>query len=103
MFGAYGVFYQGLMIALLDDETLYLKADKSSVGLYESSGCRQFTYRRQGRSVGLSYYAAPDAMFDCEDNVLRWGTVAYESALRAQAAKPPRRKQKQSAPGFAAR
>ena len=102
MFGAYGVFYQGLMIALLNRDTLYLKSDQASVSLYHKQGCEQFTYQRQGRSVGLSYFAAPNNMFDSPDSVMRWCTVAYESALRAQAAKP-KRKHKRARPKFPVR
>lgn len=102
MFGAFGVFYQGLMIALLNRDTLYLKSDKASVSLYRSHDCGQFTYQRQGRSVGLSYYAAPVNMFDSPDSVMRWCTVAYESALRAQAARPKRR-HKRARPKFPVR
>lgn len=94
MFGGCGLFYQGLMIGLIDGEKLYLKADPVAVPMFRELDCEQFTYRRQGRSIGMSYYRAPDHMFDSPDDTLRWGTVAYESALRAQAAKPSRRRPK---------
>lgn len=92
MFGAYGIFYQGLMFGLVNDGQLFLKVDAASKSLFVERKCAQFRYRRAEKWVGLSYFAAPPDMFSSPDSTLRWATVAYESALRAQAARPARRK-----------
>ena len=38
MFGGYGIFIDGLMFALIADETLYLKADEESANAVQDKG-----------------------------------------------------------------
>ncbi len=97
MFGGHVVFYQGLMFGLVSEGRLFLKIDGSSKALFVDRGCDQFKYRKQDKWVGLSYFSAPPDMFDSSDLTLRWATVAYESALRAQGSRPTRRKVRKSA------
>jgi DNA transformation protein len=44
MFGGLGIFHQGLMIALVADGSLYLKADTQSKSLFEDEGLTRFSY-----------------------------------------------------------
>lgn len=43
-FGGFGLFYTGLMIALISDGSLYLKADNASKSLFDGEGLTRFSY-----------------------------------------------------------
>lgn len=49
MFGGHGVFYEGLMIALVADDVLYLKVDEASVGAFVERGARECRAVSTGR------------------------------------------------------
>jgi len=82
MFGGYGLFHDGLMFGLVLEGTLYLKADAQNVGMFTQLGLPCFTYARQGRSVGLSYYRAPESLFDDPEEAARWARQSFGAALR---------------------
>ena len=85
MFGGHGIYREGIMFALLSGETLYLKADKETAGLFESRGLCRFGYARNGKVIRLSYYEAPEEIFENEEDATLWATRAFEAALRGQA------------------
>jgi len=91
MFGGYGVYHNGLMFALVSDDTLYLKADAVNVDRFEELGLGPFEYRKQGKVMKLSYYLAPDVVMDDCDQAALWGRRSCEAALRTHA---PKRKKK---------
>jgi DNA transformation protein and related proteins len=96
MFGGAGVFCHGVMIALIIDERLFFKVDDRNRPDFEAEDCEPFTYATKKGTRGLmSYYAAPDFLYDEADEMLEWARGALDAALRAQAAKPkPKKKSK---------
>ncbi|WP_272991940.1 MULTISPECIES: TfoX/Sxy family protein [Spongiibacter] len=91
MFGGYGLFLDGLMIALIIKRVLYLKADALSKDDFVSEGLAAFEYHKQGKPYTLSYYEAPETVFDDLDAMHKWGNNAYGAALRAAAKKARKR------------
>lgn len=87
MFSGYGVFHDGIMFGLIHDETLYLKADAQTVADFAARGLSQFQYVRQGKTIGLSYYQAPESVLEDIHEATQWARPAFEAALRADAAK----------------
>jgi len=87
MFGGYGVYRDGLMFALVADDVLYLKADESTLGHFVEAGLPPFDYDKGGKRIRMSYYAAPDEIFDDPEQAREWADRAYEAALRASKAK----------------
>ena len=85
MFGGYGIYHQGLMFALVADDTLYLKVDAATKALFEDAGLPPFQFEQRGKQVRMSYYQAPDAIMDDHDAARQWALHAYDAALRAQA------------------
>lgn len=83
MFGGFGLFLDDLMIALIAGNTLYLKVDSQSQGLFESQGLLPFTFERAGKAVAMSYFQAPEDVFEEPAAMSRWGNEAYAAALRA--------------------
>jgi DNA transformation protein len=84
MFGGHGIYCDGLFIAIVLDDVLYLKADDRSRADFERAGCERFSYLRQGRPARLNFYRAMDA----PRRMLPWGKKALAAALRARAAQP---------------
>ena len=92
MFGGYGVYHDGLMFALVADDVLYLKADATSASSFVKLGLPQFEYLKNGKKMRMSYYAAPEDIFDDPEQAKEWANRAYEAALRAKKPKKPEAK-----------
>jgi len=84
MFGGAGVFCDGLMLGLVSDDTLYLKADQASEQRFRDERLEQFTYAtKDGRRTLMSYWRAPETVMDDPEEMLAWGRLAFEAALRS--------------------
>lgn len=82
MFGGYGIYRDGLMFALVSDDTLYLKADNETAREFDSRGLAPFRYAKGGRMVSLSYFEAPEEIYDDPGQAAVWGRLAYDAAAR---------------------
>ena len=83
MFGGYGVYHDGLMFALVADDVLYLKVDEKSKGAFVDMGMQPFEYVKNGKTMRMSYYTAPEEIFDDQAQAREWAVRAYEAALRS--------------------
>ena len=93
MFGGAGLFADGLMFALIADDVLYLKADAASRALFEAEGLSPFVYTARGdKRAVMSYWQAPERIFDDPEEFVTWAREALSAAFRADAAKPPGRR-----------
>ena len=84
MFGGHGIYFDGVMIGLVADDTLYLKVDAESVPKFTESGLSQFEYPKGDKMVGMSYYLAPEEALEDPTEMRKWAQLAYEAALRAR-------------------
>lgn len=101
MFGGHGVYAvvdggADVIIGVVIDEGLYLKADALTVGHFRDAGCAPFVYEARGRLLPMSYWSLPDAAMDSPQAMLPWARLAWEAALRKPLAKP--RKPKRAPP-----
>ncbi len=87
MFGGQGLYHEGLMFAIVMDNRLYLKVDDLNRPEFEAQGLTPFTYPMKGKDVALSYWTAPDAIFDEATEAVRWARSAWDAAARAYLAK----------------
>ena len=84
MFSGAGVFADGLMIALVVDGVIYLKADESFIPLFEREGQTPFSYKtRDGKRTLLSYWRMPERLYDEPDDLAEWARLALEAAKRS--------------------
>ena len=90
MFGGCGLFLDGLMFALIADNTLYFKVDDENRPDFENLGLEAFTYEKKGKPFKLSYYQCPEEALENQDMITEWGNKAYATALRAAAKKGKR-------------
>lgn len=86
MFGGYGVYHDELMFGLVADDVLYLKADRGSSVAFSERGLPPFAYERGGKRTKMSYYMAPEEIFDDAQQAKEWASQAFEAALRARKA-----------------
>lgn len=84
MLGGHGLFLDGLMFALVADDTLYLKADAETEPEFQARGLSQFTYVKKGREVHLSYWRAPAEVLDDPEIACDWARRAHAAARRSQ-------------------
>ena len=83
MFGGCGIFMDGLMFALVADNTLYLKADSETESEFEEKGLERFKYNKKGKEYSMSYYSAPEEALEDVDEMSDWALKSYGAALRA--------------------
>jgi DNA transformation protein len=90
MFGAAGLYRDGVMFALVADDVLYLRVDDAIRSDFEAEGLDSFSYQtRTGRKAVMSYMRAPERCMEDSDEMAEWCRKAYEAALRA--GKPARK------------
>ena len=94
MFGGTGLYLDGIFLALVAAETLYLKTDATTCAAFEAAGCRPFAFQARGKEVVTGYWSAPDSALESPAQMQPWARLALEAALRARTAKPasPRRR-----------
>jgi DNA transformation protein len=87
MFGGYGIFFQDLMFAVISDDVLYFKVDRTNLDDYEKAGSTKFPH-------GLNYWEVTDEVF--EDNAIlhEWARKSINIALEAAAKKAKKSKGK---------
>jgi DNA transformation protein and related proteins len=89
MFGGWGLYADGLFVALIAAERLHLKADAETRGHFSAAGCEPFSYRADGKSVTLGYWTVPPEALESPALMQPWARLALQAALRARALRPP--------------
>ncbi|MGQ0457415.1 MAG: TfoX/Sxy family protein [Hyphomicrobium sp.] len=87
MFGGASLYADGVLFALVDDDALYLKGDEATAARFEAEGCKRFTYEGKMRPVSMSYWRAPERLFDEPDEMVEWAREALGVARAASMAK----------------
>src|ERR1700691_3042619 len=73
MFGKTGVFCDGAMLGMVTENTLYFRVDDDNRATFEEA--RSFpplNYAKQDVLIDLSFWRAPDRLFDDPDELLKW-------------------------------
>jgi DNA transformation protein and related proteins len=90
MFGGYGFYVDGLFVAIVAYERLYLKGGPDNRARFEAEGCEPFRYSaKDNEQVSLSYWSAPADAMDSPALMAPWVRLAVQAALTARAAKAP--------------
>ena len=61
MFGGHGIYIDGLFMAIIVDDELYLKADDITRAVFDAESCVPFVYSKDGKEMTMSYRRAPEA------------------------------------------
>jgi DNA transformation protein len=98
MFGKTGVFCDGLMLGMVTDNTLYFRVDDDNrLAFQEAASFPPLNYRKKGSTIDLSFWRAPERLFDEPDELVTWARIALAAAGRVAAKREraaPRRKSK---------
>lgn len=92
MMGAAVLYLDGTVFAVLDDDSLWLKADAESAATWDEAGCDRFTFTsKDGRVETMNYRRAPLDVYDDPDAMRHWASLALEAGVRGAARKKPAR------------
>jgi DNA transformation protein len=96
MFGKTGVFCDGVMFGMVTDNTLYFRVDDHNRAAFkEAESFAPLNYEKKGSIIDLSFWRAPERLFDEPDEFVTWARVALAAARRVAAQRErtaPRRK-----------
>ena len=86
MFGKTGVFCDGLMFGMVTDNMLYLRVDDDNrLAFKEAESSPPLNYAKKGETIDLSFWRAPERLFDEPDELVTWARIALAAARRVAA------------------
>jgi DNA transformation protein and related proteins len=86
MFGKTGVFCDGVMLGMVTDNMLYLRVDEQNREAFqEAASSPPLNYAKGGSTIDLSFWRAPERLFDEPDELIEWARVALAAARRVAA------------------
>ena len=86
MFGKTGVFCDGLMLGMVTDNTLYFRVDDHNRAAFkEAESFPALNYEKKGCTIDLSFWRAPERLFDEPDELVTWARAALAAARRVAA------------------
>ena len=90
MFGKTGVFCDGVMFAMVTENTLYFRVDDQNRATFqEAESFPPLNYEKNGRTIDLSFWRAPERLLDEPDELVTWARAALAAARRVAAKRPP--------------
>jgi len=90
MFGKTGVFCDGLMLGMVRDDALYFRVDdRNRTAFKEAEAFPPLNYEKKGGSIDLSFWRAPERLFDEPDELVTWARAALGAARRVAAKRAP--------------
>ncbi len=90
MFGGAGVYCDGAIFAIIGDDDLWLKVDDVIRAEFEGAGLSPFEVEMNGKTGTMSYYSAPEEIYDDNDALKHWAGLALGAAHRGK--KPKKKK-----------
>ena len=98
MFGKTGVFCDGFMLGMVAENTLYFRVDDDNQAAFaEAASFPPLNYEKGGQLIDLSFWRAPERLFDEPVELVAWARLALAAASRVAAERErtaPRRKSK---------
>ena len=83
MFGKTGVFCDGFMLGMVRDNTLYFRVDDDNrADFKEAEAFPPLNYEKKGGSIDLSFWRAPERLFDEPEELVTWAQSALAAARR---------------------
>jgi DNA transformation protein and related proteins len=92
MFGGVGLYLDGLFFALIDDDTLYFKADDASRQRYQAAGSRHFCPDPSRPEQSMGYWQVPAEVLEDSDELVLWAREAVGVALAKRGKRSARRR-----------
>jgi len=90
MFGKTGVFCDGVMLGMVTENTLYFRVDNHNRAAFEEAASYPpLNYEKKGSRIDLSFWRAPERLFDEPDELVTWARAALAAAHRVAAKRKP--------------
>lgn len=98
MFGGYGLSVDGMNVAIIAWETLFLKANAETEPQWLAAGGRPFQYEAKGKTLSLHYFTPPDEALESSALMAHWARLALQAAVTARKPAPRKPRAKRSGP-----
>src|ERR1700683_2676528 len=83
MFAKTGVFCDGVMFAMVRDNTLYFRVDEDNRAAFkEALSFPPLNYEKKGGTIDLAFWRAPERLFDEPDELVTWARAALAATRR---------------------
>src|ERR1700722_9704508 len=83
MFGKTGGVCDGFMLGMVRDNTLYFRVDDDTRAAFkEAESFPPLNYEKKGGTIDLSFWRAPERLFDEPDELVIWARAALAAARR---------------------
>ena len=87
MFGAEGLFRDGLMFGIVYEERIYFKTSEESRQAFVAERAGPLYYKmKNAEGILTSYYELPDRLYDDPEELAEWARAAFEVALQSPTA-----------------
>jgi len=80
MFGAMGLYSNGVFFAIIDDDIVFFKTDDSTRETYVARGCPPFRPYKDRPEVSMSYFQVPADVLEDADELVPWAKAAVKAA-----------------------
>ena len=99
MFGKTGVFCGGFMLGMVRENTLYFRVDDGNRAVFkEAASFPPLNYEKKGATIDLSFWRAPERLFDEPDELVTWARAALAAARRVAAKREPTVRRRKTQP-----
>ena len=92
MFGGWGISVEGMNIAFIADDTLYLKSNPQTEPRWLAEGGHAFEFVAKGKTIKVNYHTPPDEAMESPRLMEPWARLALEAAVAARKPKAAPRK-----------
>jgi DNA transformation protein len=74
------------MFGMVTDDTLYFRVDDHNRAAFkEAESSPPLNYQKKGRTIDLSFWRAPERLWDEPDELVMWAPTALAAARRIAA------------------
>ena len=85
LFGGVGLYFEGVLFGLIDDDTLYLRVDDATRPDFEQRHMPALRpVRKEPSKVSRSYYQAPSEVLEDSEALRQWAQRAIRAARPAR-------------------
>lgn len=92
MFGGHGIYLDGLFVAIVWKDTVYLKAAGAGKVACEAAGLKRFRPSSKTPGYSLGFYAPPEDALEDPDALRPWVEIALAAARETGRSPKTRRK-----------
>lgn len=84
MFGGYGLSVDGMNVAIIAWDTLFLKTNAETEPRFLAEGARPFEHEARGKTQRLHYHTPPDEALESPALMAPWARLALAAAVAAR-------------------